>query len=512
MIIKNPLIIKKAKLQAKTATPTTSSQTIVADSGYDGLSSVEISAVDNTIDSNITPTNIRTGVSILGVAGNLEEGITPTGTISIIENGTVDVTNYASANVNVAANVIEKTITANGTYLASDENVDGFSKVIVNVQEEPEPVTTSPALFTIDGSTITGYTGSETDVVIPMSYSESINQGYSDGLYISSYDFSSLSNIRDMISMTFTDDSKTMTFSSFATIESDLSSNFPGCFLIYAQANVLYAFDFLRYFQNITINGKVFQDGYDAMDYIGRNNLTSIYFGGATVEKANIPGKGIDITEISHGNSYSNYNGIKNITILKNIIQMTDNPFRGSSAIETITVDERNSKYHSAGNCLIETASKTLITGCKNSVIPTDGSVTSIGGDAFHGCNTLTSITIPDSVTSIGFRAFLSCGGLTSVTIGNGVTNIGNHAFQNCNTLTSITIPDSVTSIGSSVFYNCTALTEMTILATTPPTLGSTSAISSATTTIYIPAGTLEAYQTATNWSNFADKFVELSA
>ena len=123
----------------------------------------------------------------------------------------------------------------------------------------------------------------------------------------------------------------------------------------------------------------------------------------------------------------------------------------------------------------------------------------SISERAFEGCENLTSITIPDSVTSIVAYAFNNCSGLTNVKIGNGITTIGGNAFSGCYALTSITIPDSVTSIGGTAFYKCSSLTEMTILATTPPTLVNTNAISTATSTIYIPAGTLEAYQGATN-------------
>ena len=154
----------------------------------------------------------------------------------------------------------------------------------------------------------------------------------------------------------------------------------------------------------------------------------------------------------------------ESITIPKSVTSIHESAFTyRRENLKTITVEKGNPVYHSSDNCLIETASKTLILGCQNSLIPRDGSVTSIGDRAFAHCEGLTSIRIPSGVTSIGDNAFVYCEGLTSVCIANSVTDIGDNAFAFCKCLTSIVIPDSVTSIGDAVFSHCEALTCITV-------------------------------------------------
>lgn len=139
----------------------------------------------------------------------------------------------------------------------------------------------------------------------------------------------------------------------------------------------------------------------------------------------------------------------------------------------TATVTSGNEKY--TGEVVIPSSvtynTKTLkvakiggyaFSGCTSlTSVTIPNSVTKIGSSAFSGCTSLTSVTIPNSVTEINRSAFLGCTSLTSVTIPNSVTVIENDAFSGCTSLTSITIPNSVEMIYMGAFMNCTSLTSI---------------------------------------------------
>ena len=148
------------------------------------------------------------------------------------------------------------------------------------------------------------------------------------------------------------------------------------------------------------------------------------------------------------------------ITFPVTVTDISSAAFQQCSNLASIIVTEGNAAYHSKGNCLIETATNTLVLGCKNSIIP--DYVTSIGDYAFAYCSSLTSITIPAGVTSIGNSAFYSTD-LKSIILPDTLTSIGSSVFANCISLTSITLPSGLKNIPNSAFYRCDFLTSITI-------------------------------------------------
>ena len=164
------------------------------------------------------------------------------------------------------------------------------------------------------------------------------------------------------------------------------------------------------------------------------------------------------------GNSaFTSCYSLTSVSIPNSVTFIGDYAFDGCTALMSIVVESGNPYYDSRNNCnaIIKTPTNTLITGCKNTVIP--NTVTAIGNGAFRGCDGLTSVTIPNSVISIGWDAFHGCRALKSVTFGNSLTHIDFYAFEYCRALTSVTIPKSVTFIGEGAFRNCNSLASIIV-------------------------------------------------
>ena len=233
-------------------------------------------------------------------------------------------------------------------------------------------------------------------------------------------------------------------------------------------------------------------------------------------------------------------NSLANVTIPSSVTSISEMAFYNCYFAESNFINNSSATGYPWGATIYQNAVETqdglivqngdTAVKCRKNAtsVTIPNGVTSIGDEAFNECSSLTSVTIPDSVTSIGDRAFTYCSHLTSVTIGNGVTSIGDEAFSACSALTSVVIPSSVTSIGDyafnictslasivmpssvtsigeSAFQNCSGLTSFTCEATTPPTLGS-DALYNTNCPIYVPAESVETYESASVWSTYASR------
>ena len=205
--------------------------------------------------------------------------------------------------------------------------------------------------------------------------------------------------------------------------------------------------------------------------------IDSAFSGCICLESITLPNS---VTSIGY-NTFSGCISLESITIPDSVTSIGNLAFNGCASLESITIpnsvtsigynafsgctnlsfnEYENGKYLGTNDnpyfALIEPITEyftefTFASGVK------------IIDNAFYGCTSLKSITLPNSVTSIGNLAFTGCTSLKSITIPNSVTSIGDWAFSGCTSLESITIPNSVTSVGYNAFSGCTSLESITL-------------------------------------------------
>ena len=218
--------------------------------------------------------------------------------------------------------------------------------------------------------------------------------------------------------------------------------------------------------------------------------------------------------------AFADLTGLKSVVIPSTITQIGAGAFSGCSAMTAMTVSPYNTVYDSRDNCnaIVETATDTLIAGCKTTVI--GDSITTVGEQAFAGCTGLVRLALPLSVIGINDSAFNGCTGLNtvfytgteselgqitvglhndpflaatkicnngfsftvdgdtatvigyqgdeteivipSVYDGHSVTAIGARAFYR-SAVTGVTLPSSIVSIGEFAFSSCNSLSAVTI-------------------------------------------------
>ena len=152
--------------------------------------------------------------------------------------------------------------------------------------------------------------------------------------------------------------------------------------------------------------------------------------------------------------AFKNCTKLTSVLIPQSVTTMGINPFAGCSGLETISVEEENTYYCSPDNCNAiicrRSSPYTLVTGCKNTVVPFITYTSSYNG------STITSYT----KLCIGKYAFQNSK-ITELTMPGPTEKIDDFAFSGCSELTKILIPCELNYIGLKAFENCINLNKV---------------------------------------------------
>lgn len=310
----------------------------------------------------------------------------------------------------------------------------GGGVYVYETQKEPEePVVTEvranikatdEAEFVWDGTVITGYTGTETDIVIPTSATKVAQNAFRGNTGIHSVDFS-LSSVKDIDRMAF-----------------------DGCIML----------------EEVILPGELETIGYQAF-----NNCSLI-------SEMTIPS---NVRKIG-GDAFANCSSLTDLNIeATNIISCETDIFRGC-ALASVTFDENmtyipdylfyNAEFRP--EIVLEIPRNVLSIGDKAfysesskspAYIEFNGNkLTDIGYMSFYKCE-IRELNLPDSLETIGYQAFGGCDKIKSVTIPSNVSKIGGSAFLDCKSLEEVVIESTnIRSCETDTFRNC-ALTSVTL-------------------------------------------------
>ena len=345
-----------------------------------------------------------------------------------------------------SATLIPKSITANGRYVAANDNADGYSEVTVAVQAESR----------------------ENELVKRSVYGEYINASVTS---VGDYAFYACQQ---------------MTSVNLPEVTKIGSNAFNGCLRLQS-ANLP---------KVQMVGNRAFKD--TALHQLSLPACTSVniyaFSEARSLESVSIP----NVTDISLAQNLFEYCSKLQEIEIGAITKIPSNCFSSCQSLESVDFKEVTQIESSAfSNCSklksVDFPLVTLIPGnvFQNCIALTSVNLPSViqcGYSAFNGCKALVNIVLP-ACTALSSFAFLSCNALETVDLP--VCKNLNFAgiFQNCTNLKAVILrsTDGVVQVMSNAF--------------------NPSGIASKTGYIYVPASLIDAYKANTNWSTYASQF-----
>ena len=137
--------------------------------------------------------------------------------------------------------------------------------------------------------------------------------------------------------------------------------------------------------------------------------------------------------------------------------------------------------------------------------------MTEINFAAFWNCTSLKEICVEDGTSTLywgtygSYNSYFDECPIEKVYLGRNLGFLGNNYgwFDYGNRISSLTIGNRVTTICDEVFWNLAQDISIYLMCTTPPTIEERSDAAYVNWNIYVPQGTLDAYQNANVWKEF---------
>ncbi len=349
----------------------------------------------------------------------------------------------------------------------SDSSISTFSYTVQSGTDNYD-VTGGQIVFDRATRTITGYSGSPSEVIIP----STIN-----GVRVTGIGNNAFDNCDSLASISIPDSVVGIGNYAFNCCRGLTSISIPNSVTRISD----YAFFGCWNLLSISIPDSVTRIGDSA--FYGCSSLTSIDLPESVINIGNYAFYGCSLNSIiipdgvrSIGDSaFYNCISLTSINIPDSITYIGDNAFgwcgitsisipQGVTSINPRTFYQCESLTNVSIPDSVTSIGASAFCGCKKLVtISIPNGVISIGDWAFYYCLKLSNINIPDSVTSIGEYAFSDCDNLPSISIPNSVTSIGKYAFLYCYKLDTVRLPDNMTSISEGMFQYCVTLNNISI-------------------------------------------------
>ncbi len=347
----------------------------------------------------------------------------------------------------------------NVSYKSMDINLWDAADSNISLKLTAETYTPPENNFTFDSTTgtITEYTGSGGDVIIPATI---------DGRTVVAVGDSAFYECLSITSITIPDSVTTIGNVAFWGCSGLTSINIPDSVAVIGH----YAFTYCTGLTSINIPDSVTTIAYGV--FYGCSGLTSI----------KIPES---VTTIAYS-AFRDCSGLTSINIPASVTTIGMDAFAGCSNLASITFNSPTTSFYDGEGTFFGTfPGATKIIGhdpstAKNYAVKYNRTfeviATSPESDFYFNSTTGTitgytglggDVRIPATiggiaVTFIGDNAFNGCTDITSINIPASVTTIGDGTFKGCTGLIRINIPATVITIGDTAFYECSGLISIT--------------------------------------------------